>query len=518
MTKIVGARNLFFFSRGRVIADGGDGVGGGRRVILHALRDPHTRSVMPALITSPNSKMAFRCKQILGRGVFGTVYLVESPGSVQYAMKVIQCRTASSAARSEAKQEVDILRSNSKGHHNIIRYMDSWFRGSDLCILMEYAPNGTLEDMLKLRMRRNKQFEEIEVTHFLRQLSSALGYCHAVLHVIHRDLKPANVMVDQFGVLKLGDFGVSKRITGTMAFAATQAGTPLYMAPEMVQGAKYSYAVDVWMLGCVLYELMVFYTPFSPPHDTASSIEELMQRVTSRPVSTSPLLARYPRELCQVVAWMLNKTPDTRPTMGDVTALFDIKPPPLEAVPDLASSAAQIQMAFRQSRTKKRYPASKPPPRAPPGVDDIVVGDALTPEIVVPIYAQAAANIQMALRKSFQRKQNVLALKAKAQIAAVKAWPPRAESHEEAASPVYAAPRRFMPLPPPVGTHTPRGVPGALKPRGVLPDLQLARISRLAEPRIPHSPAPPSGAAPRPSSRPNGPSRLDRGGRAAWVS
>ena len=506
---------------------------------------------MPSVFTSPNTRISFRCKQILGRGVFGTVYLVESP-TTQYAMKVIQCKTASAAARAEAKQEVDILKSNSIGHHNIIRYRDSWFRGSDMCILMEYAPNGTLDDMLKRRMRESAHFEEIEVTHFLRQLSSALSYCHDILHVIHRDLKPANVMVDQFGVLKLGDFGVSKRLAGVMSFAATQAGTPLYMPPEMAQGSRYSYAADVWMLGCMLYELMVFYTPFSPPHAAASSVQELLVRVATQPVAMKPLTDRYSRELCRVVAWMLGKIPEQRPTMRQVLALFDIKPPPAEVAPDLAASAAQIQAAFRQSRAK-RQPRADPFSlavlehglanigRPPTPVQDVYTAAAkgdvdtnvgtgahsLSPYDSMHTIA-AAEHIQLVLRKSFEKKRHAIAAKATEQVAALQRWRPApvARPLESEQTPInHARVRRHVsavggdqPRPPRVSPRPPRApVP--------LPDLQFARISRLAEPRFP-APVAMQGGAVNPGARAPlalmrqaaVPSRADRPSvRPAWV-
>jgi len=73
--------------------------------------------------------------------------------------------------------------------------------------------------------------------------------------VIHRDIKPANIFMCPDNVVKVGDLGVAKALTKA-SHAQTVIGTPLYMAPEVWRGLKYSYSSDLWSLGGVLYEMM----------------------------------------------------------------------------------------------------------------------------------------------------------------------------------------------------------------------------------------------------------------------
>lgn len=82
----------------------------------------------------------------------------------------------------------------------------------------------------------------------------AVGFMHAN-HIVHRDLKPQNIFVDSDMNLKVGDFGISKLLDSTAQHCKTSAGTPSYMAPEMMESQNYSYKADIWSLGCVIYEV-----------------------------------------------------------------------------------------------------------------------------------------------------------------------------------------------------------------------------------------------------------------------
>ncbi len=82
----------------------------------------------------------------------------------------------------------------------------------------------------------------------------AVGFMHSN-KILHRDLKPQNIFVDSEMNLKVGDFGVSRLLDSTQQNCKTSAGSPFYMAPEMVDSQSYSYKADVWSLGCVIYEV-----------------------------------------------------------------------------------------------------------------------------------------------------------------------------------------------------------------------------------------------------------------------
>jgi serine/threonine protein kinase len=80
-------------------------------------------------------------------------------------------------------------------------------------------------------------------------------------NIIHRDIKPENIMIDSEGILKLTDFGLSKRCSKN-DFCDTYCGTTEYLAPEIVNERSYNYLVDNWALGVLLYEMLYGNAPF----------------------------------------------------------------------------------------------------------------------------------------------------------------------------------------------------------------------------------------------------------------
>ena len=80
--------------------------------------------------------------------------------------------------------------------------------------------------------------------------------------MLHRDLKTQNVFLTADGRCRLGDFGVSKVLSGTHHLASTAVGTPYYLSPEICENREYDHKSDVWSLGCVLYELCSGAHPF----------------------------------------------------------------------------------------------------------------------------------------------------------------------------------------------------------------------------------------------------------------
>jgi calcium-dependent protein kinase len=91
------------------------------------------------------------------------------------------------------------------------------------------------------------------------QLLSAVNHCHAN-GVIHRDIKPENIMLTKNNQVRLIDFGLSK-ISAKNKKQSEIAGTPYYMAPEVLDG-NYNEKADIWSLGVLLYVLVSGYLPF----------------------------------------------------------------------------------------------------------------------------------------------------------------------------------------------------------------------------------------------------------------
>jgi len=93
----------------------------------------------------------------------------------------------------------------------------------------------------------------------MKKLFSSLAHMHSQ-GIVHRDIKPENIMLTSRDELKLIDFGLSKRTQNNQQMK-TIAGTPYYMAPEVLEG-KYDAKCDTWSLGVLLYVFMSGYLPF----------------------------------------------------------------------------------------------------------------------------------------------------------------------------------------------------------------------------------------------------------------
>lgn len=137
---------------------------------------------------------------------------------------------------------------------------------------------------------------------------------------MHRDIKPSNVLVNSKGQIKLCDFGVSGELVNSIA--DTFVGTSTYMAPERIQGAKYSVKSDVWSVGLTVMELAIGRFPFdsndAAAGDRASQgpmgILDLLQQIVHEPAPRLPESDAFPPILDDMIQKCLLKCPDERPT------------------------------------------------------------------------------------------------------------------------------------------------------------------------------------------------------------
>ncbi|KAE9601084.1 putative protein kinase CAMK-CAMKL-CHK1 family [Lupinus albus] len=145
-------------------------------------------------------------------------------------------------------------------HPNVIRMYEVMASKTKIYIVMELVTGGELFD----KIARNGRLKEDEARKYFQQLICAVDYCHS-RGVFHRDLKPENLLLDDGGVLKVSDFGLSAlpqqlREDGLLH---TTCGTPNYVAPEVIQDKGYDGAkADLWSCGVILYVLMAGYLPF----------------------------------------------------------------------------------------------------------------------------------------------------------------------------------------------------------------------------------------------------------------
>jgi serine/threonine-protein kinase len=217
---------------------------------------------------------------------------------------------------------------------------------------------------LSAHLARATDLSSEEILDLLRPLASALDCLHA-RGLVHRDLKPGNVFVGPDGQVTLLDLGLV-RDPGAVPLTQLGAimGTPEYMAPEQIAGARdLDGRADVYSLGVVLFEMLTGTIPF---HD-ADPMEVVRQQRTRLPPPPSALRPDLPRELDLLMATVLSKDPAARPARASdlyaaVEAVLGAPRPEAESMPTLADTERVDATAVRASAS-----ASSPSVPSRPG-------------------------------------------------------------------------------------------------------------------------------------------------------
>ncbi|XP_019410075.1 PREDICTED: serine/threonine-protein kinase 36 isoform X2 [Crocodylus porosus] len=238
--------------------------------------------------------------EVIGEGSFGRVYKGRRKHSAQVvALKFIPKLGRSEKELRNLQREIEIMRG--LHHPNIIQMLDSFETDKEVVVVTDYA-EGELFQILE----DDGSLPEEQVQAIAAQLVSALYYLHSH-RILHRDMKPQNILLGKGGVIKLCDFGFARAMSIHTLVLTSIKGTPLYMAPELVQEQPYDHAADLWSMGCILYELLVGAPPFY-----TTSIFQLVSLIVSDPVrwpkSMSPpcksfLQGLLMKDPCQRLSW-----------------------------------------------------------------------------------------------------------------------------------------------------------------------------------------------------------------------
>ena len=132
---------------------------------------------------------------------------------------------------------------------------------------MELCPGG---DLLSY-VRKRRKIPEVQAKYIFKQIMKGVAYLHRNL-IVHRDIKLENILLDGHGRVKIGDFGVSKKMDHRNEILFEQCGTPTYIAPEIVREHGYlGCPVDVWSSGVCLYAMIFGNVPFKQHENTSLS-------------------------------------------------------------------------------------------------------------------------------------------------------------------------------------------------------------------------------------------------------
>jgi serine/threonine-protein kinase len=144
-------------------------------------------------------------------------------------------------------------------HPNIVQIIDFGEQEGFCYFVMEYVRGGSLREL----MERGVQLPVDVVLAIGYFTARGLHYVHEH-NILHLDIKPANILLTRQGMIKVADFGLARLIDKSEGDASRKhpAGTPLYMSPEQVQGAKLDFRTDIFSFGVVLYQLLTQRNPF----------------------------------------------------------------------------------------------------------------------------------------------------------------------------------------------------------------------------------------------------------------
>jgi serine/threonine protein kinase len=253
------------------------------------------------------SKMVqdYMLMDVIGSGQYGKVWKAQHIKTREpFAIKAISIQEISKLAKLKEFVMSEINALELMSNRNIVKYYGKLQTQNNIYLIFEYCRGGTLEEVIK----KEGSMPEFKALAFFDHILNAFSELHR-LNIMHRDLKPSNVLLEG-GEAKLADFGFCKKLNGEFEMTKSIVGSPIYMAPELLQGRYYCRKADIWSLGVMLYEMLHGKCPYEE-----NSIPSLLEKIKTTELRIMPSLSLETKHLLQS---MLTFDPSSRINWTDL--------------------------------------------------------------------------------------------------------------------------------------------------------------------------------------------------------
>ena len=234
----------------------------------------------------------FEILKLLGKGVFGKVYKVQSKLNKKiYAMRKIDLKEIKEKDSSNGDNNRfslnEVMHLQELSYSHIIKYYQTFKEEDNLYIINEYISNGDMSELIKTRSKLNKPFEEEELWNIFLQCIMTLYYIHKK-GIIHRHIKPSNIFIDENMKIKIGDFGFLflepdkyndqkiKYLKGPYISENSNVNTPNAKEIEL---NKYDQKIDVYALGMSFFEMAFFHKGELSENDKKLNYSETLKNI-----------------------------------------------------------------------------------------------------------------------------------------------------------------------------------------------------------------------------------------------
>src|SRR5262245_28726287 len=246
----------------------------------------------------------FRIVRLVGRGGMGDIYEAHDE-SLERTVAIKVIRAARHMARDDHAHLVHEARAQARiNHPHVAQIYYVGLEPECPFLAMEFVRGTTLAERI-----RQSPLAFRDIVRISMQIIEALRRA-AEMDIVHADIKPSNILLDETGSAKLTDFGLAQRNVTDGQRAAGLTGTPRYMAPEMLSGARSSVASDMYALGITLYELTLGRYPYS---QSATTVQQQFDLHRSAEIAfPDPWPEQIPEGWKDLLGRLLAKLPDRR--------------------------------------------------------------------------------------------------------------------------------------------------------------------------------------------------------------